>query len=1223
MRFTACAVLCLLLLIPATFAQSDRGTITGTISDPTGAMIPGAPIEAKNIETGAVYKTESSATGNYTIAQLPAGAYQVTVTASGFKQYVRTGITVLVAQTLRIDVKLEVGNISETVSVSADAPLLKTESGEMSHNVTSDTMDNLPMLSVAGGMRDAYASMNLAPGTFQGSAPGAMFGTMRVNGMPGGTLALRIEGQDATQTAATSAAGMSQPSVDSIEETAIQTSNFAAEFGQAGGGVFNMTVRSGTNAFHGSAFDYFRNEALNAGQPYNQFRPRDRRNDFGFTAGGPVFLPKLYDGRSKTFFFFSFEQNRNNVSSSTWSTVPTLAYRNGNFSNPALYTGKQIGIDAIGRPIMDGAIYNPSTTRSVVGTYGQYAGQTVTIRDPFMGCDGNTPNVICLDPSKAAYFALDPVSTKLQSLIPQPTTSDTLNNLNLRYSNETVNSIYAIKMDHNISSKIKISGYWSLNDQHIPFPDGYAPPITSQRDLFETSHTARLNMDYTISPTMLLHVGGGYMHFLFYDPVPGYGSYDNLKDLGLPGTFAPVYPTMFNLYQNQGGGMGSPSGQGNSIGPVAQQKQFQQKPTGSATLSWVKGNHSYKFGGEVRVESYPSTATTPGNGWFYFNGAQTALPYLTTTSYNQGTLGFPYASFLLGSVNNGEIGKQSIFHIGKHALSFFAQDSWKVTPKLTIDYGLRYDFQTYLKEGYGRIPSFGYDTPNPAYGNIPGAVIFEGSGPGKCNCNYADNYPYAFGPRLGLAWQFMDKTVLRAGIGVSYGQTASLEMWSLRFGSDVRYGPATTYGGAITQLKNGPPVTPVWPNYDPAQAPASPGSIFMTAFDRHAGYPPRQIMWSLGIQREITKDLSLDVSYVGNRGVWWNAGGALTDPNRVTPAILKAHNFDPTLATVSDDLVLLQQFDTLTADQIAKYNLKVPYPGFKGSVSQSLRPYPHFGSIYNLWAPLGNTWYDSLQVKLTKRYSHGLDLQANYSFQKELTIGAETQDTAFQINPAVVNLNDLRGNKVISGMSIPHRLVIAGTYITPTWASAPKLVSSVLKDWRIGAFLIYQSGMPIAAPMASNFPNPAQELSLCAPMSVLGGCNTSPYFSAPASFSSRVPGQPVFSRDINSHYDPATTVILNPNAWTAPAAGQFGTGSAYYNDYRYRRAPTENMSLERVFRFREGMMLSLRMELMNAFNRTRIPTPSNSMLISTFGTTPGYINSAGQRTGQLVARFNF
>jgi hypothetical protein len=758
--FTLC---CLFLVISAAFAQSDRGTITGTISDPAGAMIPNASITAQNTETGAVYETVSTATGNYTIPQLPAGLYQLSASMPGFKNFVRTGINVLVAATLRIDIQMEIGNISETVTVSEDAPLLKTESGELSHNITSDRMNDLPMLSIAGGIRSAYQSVNLIPGAQTMSVPGGIFGTLRVNGMPGGSLALRIEGQDATQQTWSAAYGMSQPSLDSVEETAIQTSNYAAEFGQVGGGMFNMTMRSGTNAFHGSAFEYLRNETMfNAHQPYNHVRPRDRRHDFGFTAGGPVYLPKLYDGRDKTFFFFSFEQNRLTTTASVWRTVPTEAYRNGDFSSPALYTGKVLGTDVLGREIMDGAIYDPETTRNVVVN-----DITYTVRDPFPGnkiCDRFNPS-LC----GAAYLAQkgDKVALALQNLIPMPTNSQTVNNYLAVYPNNTVNSIYSIKMDHNLSSRLKISGYWSLNDTYVPFPDGFAPPITTERDLWETAHTARINIDYTISPTLLLHLGGGIMHFVFWDPTPGFGTFDAEKELGLPGTTKGVYPTIMNIYQNQGGGMASASGQGNSFGPIAQQKQWEQKPTGTAALTWVKNNHTFKFGAELRVESFPSTATTPSNGWFYFSPAQTALPYLNTTSYGGGNLGFPYASFLLGEVNNGEIGVESHFHIGKHSLAFFVQDTWKVTPKLTIDYGLRYDYQTYLRSD-GRLPSFGYDVANPNYGGLPGAAIFERNG----RPDFASNYPYAFGPRLGLAYQITPKTVFRAGIGVSYSQTA-------------------------------------------------------------------------------------------------------------------------------------------------------------------------------------------------------------------------------------------------------------------------------------------------------------------------------------------------------------------------------------------------------------------------------------------------------------------
>jgi len=414
----------------------------------------------------------------------------------------------------------------------------------------------------------------------------------------------------------------------------------------------------------------------------------------------------------------------------------------------------------------------------------------------------------------------------------------------------------------------------------------------------------------------------------------------------------------------------------------------------------------------------------------------------------------------------------------------------------------------------------------------------------------------------------------------------------------------------------------------------------MTAVDRHAGYPPRQVMWSVGIQRELSRNMSIEVSYVGNRGVWWNSPGVLTDPNRVTPDILKAHNFDPTLVNTTDDNILISKVNSLTPDQIAHYKLGTsPYPGFSGNntVSQMLRPYPQFGSIFVLWAPLGNTWYDSLQAKLTKRFSRGLDMTASYTYQKELTVGTETQDTAFEVNPAIINLNNLRSNKGLSASSVPHRLVIAGTYTTPEWAQAYRPLRYGLKDWRIGFYLVYQSGLPILAPLAQNYPNPSSELSLCAPFSVLGGCNTSAFFSAPASFETRKPGASLYTQDINSHYDPGHTLVLNSAAWANPPSGQFGTGAGYYNDYRYRRAPTENFSLERIFRVgKEGARtLTIRAELNNAFNRTRIPNPSNTFsqfppgynpdgtLASGFGFSSGWINTGGQRTGQLVARFNF
>ena len=1207
MRSLSIAFCCLLLIASAVWAQGDRGTITGTVTDPAGAMVPNAAVEAKNINTGAVHQAATSQTGNYTLAQLPAGYYQLSVTVPGFKQYMRTRLEVTVAQTLRIDVRLEVGAIADTVTVTDAAPLLKTESGELSHNISTERMNELPLLS-AVGMRDPYAVVDLMPGV------GRQGGTLRVNGSPGFTMSLRIDGQDATQQIWTAAYGMSAPSVDSVEETTVQTSNYAPEYGQAGGGILNMSMRSGTNSLHGSVFDYVRNEILNAHPPYKNAswsgytgKDRDRQQDYGFNIGGPVFIPKVFDGHNKTFFFYSFEQNRVKTNASAVYTLPTAAFRNGDFRT---VLGSAIGPDPLDRTVYEGEIYDPSTTRI-------HNGQV--IRDPFMGCDGQTLNVICMTTAD-----IDPVARNYEKFWPA-TSNDLINNYTAVWDRKNTWTNNAFKVDHNLSSKLKLTGYYAYYQINAEgFTDGLEVPLSSGRVFTERTTTSRVSADYTISPTMLLHVGGGLMHFVFKDPQPNV-NFDPLKELGLPGTFATIAPSLSLTSTSRGGFR--------DTGPVAYGSTWQIKPTGTMSLAWVKGNHSMKFGGELRVESHPVTVFTPANGKFIFDQAQTGMPYLAQT----GNTGHPFASFLLGRFNKGEIGIQNRFHIGKHAWAFFAQDSWKITPKLTFDYGLRWDYQTYLQETYGRMPTWDAFAPNPDYGGVPGRTVYKK--------DIADVYPHAWGPRLGLAWQFMPKTVLRTGFGITYGQTGALEMWSLRFGSFIRYGGGQAYGDPIGLLRNGPnidgvSIVPQWP--DPNQvSPAGAGSDVMPWISDQAGRPPRQVQWSIGIQRELTPNLSLDISYIGNRGAWWNSNGAINDPNRVRPETLAAHHID--LTNSAHRQLMITPLSAVGAADKAAFNLSVPFAGFAGDVAQSLRPFPHAGNIFQLWSPLGRTWYDSMHINLTKRYSQGLDLTVAYSWQKELTIGAENNDTAFAVLPAVNNINNYKSNKYISGLSVPHRLVIGANYQVPK-LNTNRFLSLALRDWTIGTLLTYQSGRPIMAPKAtSTVPRHdiGSLLKLCSGMSVFGGCNGAMFWADPASYATRVPGEPLFLVDPNSSFDPFTTFMTNPKAWVAPPDGQYGSGSGHYNDYRYRRTPQENLSLGRVFQITEGIKFQIRVELMNVFNRVRIPNPeetgfgtgtnniTNTQVKNASGNAVsgfGYIsaiNASGQRSGQFVMRLTF
>src|SRR5580658_5224394 len=315
------------------FGQGVNGTITGTVTDPTGLVISGAAVEATNVETGALYTAASTSAGNYAIANLPVGTYTVTAKVPGFKTYSHPNLAVSAGQVLKEDVLLEVGSSAESVTVSAEASLLKTESGETAHNVTLKEMDELPLLTITAGYRNPYATLTTLPG----SSGGAVMNGLGGNGT---NAAYRIEGQDSSNRLfdLTECPSMAQANVDAIQEISYQTSNYAPEFGQGGGMVVNMTMKSGTNQYHGSGFEYWVNEDLNAGYPFSsngdgeKFRPRYRRNDFGGTLGGPIIIPKIYNGKNKTFWFFNYEEFLETDLYGFQDTVPTANYLAGNFS---------------------------------------------------------------------------------------------------------------------------------------------------------------------------------------------------------------------------------------------------------------------------------------------------------------------------------------------------------------------------------------------------------------------------------------------------------------------------------------------------------------------------------------------------------------------------------------------------------------------------------------------------------------------------------------------------------------------------------------------------------------------------------------------------------------------------------------------------------------------------------------------------------------------------
>src|SRR5215469_14879127 len=763
-------VSCLFFACRALFGQAATGTITGTVSDPAGAVVAGAVVSARNTETGVSYPAATTTTGNYTITQLPVGAYEITVRVQGFKTYTHTNLTIPAGATIKEDVALEVGATSEAITVTEQATLLSVESAETAHNVTLSQLDNLPLLGIGAanagtaGIRNPFALTQLLPGSTFGSTTGAgASNNLIINGLQNNSEAVRIEGQDSrNNTPGVSSTQVRQPSADAVQEVSVQTSNYAPEFGSAGGGVYNIVMKSGTNQFHGSAYEYFVNEDLNAAGAFSRsssggkVRPRNRRNDYGGTFGGPVWIPKLYNGHNRTFFFFSWEQFRENTGLTFNDTVPAPAYLNGNFSaispngNCALcaqYGIQQtaLGIptvvsDPLGRPIFANEIYDPLTRAVNPANNLGYA-------DPFPG------NVI--PPNRFSSVAL-----AFQKVFPPADNANLTQNYIGNVPSLRVTTIPSIKIDESPTAKDKFAFYYSTTGtaSAVSTPlgnaDGLPLEIGQYRGTYIDTKTIRLNYDHSITPTLLLHLGAGWQRVRFDDHAP-FTSFDP-SAFGLSGfTIHRQFPSITGMCT---GSSPTPPGGSSPTAPCTgaggmqyigtsnqgQTLTFYEKPTYNANITWVRGNHTFKAGGEA---SQMGAIPKPFAGVTLATGTgPTSEPFIPTNSRNGYSMGFGYASFLLGDFNSTTQTPLEEYRNGHVAWAWFVQDSWKVTRKLTINYGIRHDISTAVKEQYGRVGRFDPDTPNLNAGGHLGAVKYANT----CNCNfYPSTYPWAFGPRFG------------------------------------------------------------------------------------------------------------------------------------------------------------------------------------------------------------------------------------------------------------------------------------------------------------------------------------------------------------------------------------------------------------------------------------------------------------------------------------------
>jgi Carboxypeptidase regulatory-like domain len=637
-------VAALLLSASACFGQTALATITGTISDATGAVVANAPVEVRNVDTGQTFAAASSDTGNFTVSQLPIGDYDLTVKVAGFKTYSHTKFHLSAAQTMREDVKLEIGQTSESVTVSAESSLLRTESSELVHNVTLSQLDNLPVLQVGqtnDGVRDIFSSSRLLPGIQYANSGAFSAVTFTViNGTPNNTLQTRLDGatMNPTSTRLGGATMETQPSVDAIQEVAIQTSNFAAEFGTSGGAMVNLVTKSGTNTYHGTAYDYINNEVLNAAQPDTGIRNKLRQHDYGFTVGGPFRIPKVYDGTNKTFFFWSWEQfYQKNINNTLPDTVPIPAYRDGDFTN-LITTENRLAAtsagpykDPLGRNIPSGTIFDPNDFQTV--------GSTI-VRNPF-------PN------NKIPTTRFDPVAAKILALVPLPQGPNAAQagaNYLAPFDQGRNTYIPSIKVDQSLGSKLHLAFYFQRTSTSTPrtitAADDLPDNITGSAISANAARTVRVNLDHTVTPTLLMHYTLGWNDSDFLLQSQNF-PYDAQKELGIPGqTAARTFP-IINSQVSTNTGLGGLS----NIGGGFDQHFFERRPSFNTSATYVRGGHTYKAGFEIRQEKFPNYDYSSSAGSYAMSNAWTNQTSLSGTTLSTGFAGFGFASFLLGGLS--------------------------------------------------------------------------------------------------------------------------------------------------------------------------------------------------------------------------------------------------------------------------------------------------------------------------------------------------------------------------------------------------------------------------------------------------------------------------------------------------------------------------------------------------------------------------------------------
>ncbi len=991
--------------------QTITASLEGVVKDPTGATIAGAQVQMTNTATNIATRLTTDSMGRFLAPSLPPGPYAVTVEAPGFKKAERSRIVLEVNQAARLDFTMELGTATETVNVSGTAPLLESSSSTMGQVVNTRSIVDLPL-----NERNSWSLVFLAPGVSGGTGDKYNNVNFSIDGGRPGSSALMVDGIASATPLTNPIQGFTIfPEVDTVQEFKVETDNYSAEFGRSGSGVINLVYKSGTNQLHGSAFDFLRNSDMDANGFFSNRNgvplPSFKRNQFGGAISGPVYVPKLYNGRNRTFFLFGYEGLREASAASLTTTVPTALERAGDFSQLRAANGSPV------------VIYDPATTTPSGSGF---------MRQPFPG------NAI-----PASRF--DPVAANVMKFFPLPNQPGNLitgaNNYYIAATSPESIDNYDAKIDENVNDRHRFFVRFSrrLDDQ---VPPNYFPAEIRVADggteILDTFVNAALDYTYTLSPTFLINVRYGFGRAA-EDRIPVSLGFDPTQ-LGMPAYMRSADAIMFPGfaaagYQTLGNG-------GTSNWGVA------GYDTHSFLIDAMKVAHAHliKFGFDWRVMQANIAQEAYVDGTFSFDRTFTQGPNPNQAS---ATAGDAIASLLLGT-GSGQLNKGGAVATQSEYYSAYMADDWKVSTRLTLNLGFRYGIDVPLTERYNQMDMFDPNVASPLAGpaglpGLKGGLVFAGAG--GYGRRLAPTDLKGWDPRFGFAYQLAKHSVMRGGFGVFHAPSSLAAS-----GAEGRDGFQSVT--LFVSAANG--VTPA--NY--VSNPFPGGLLPITGNSRGlltsvgtnimdgllgVNRVPYTENWNFNLQQQLPGAVLLQAGYVGNRGVQLSYQGVNLDqlrPEQLSPQLQQQ------VANPFFGLIPSGPLSTAT----------VPY-------SYLAAPFPQYTMIAMQYTPGATSIYNSVQLKAEKQFGSGFTFLASYTGQKLIDDYSIT--AVVGANAAIQNRYNLRGERAVSSIDVSQLLTLSYVYELPVgkgkrfgrgWNRA---ANAALGNWQINGITSFATGLPL------------------------------------------------------------------------------------------------------------------------------------------------------------------